>query len=121
MSSYLKNTLRYDPELCAECWLCTVVCPHRVFERGDGSALLAHPERCIECGACSMNCEPKAIEVESGVGCAAALFGAALLGREPTCCCVGEDRGSAARPGRGSCCPERADDEAHEEESRCGC
>lgn len=42
----------------------------------------------MECGACERNCPTKAIRVDSGVGCAAAMIRAALTGRkEVTCGC----------------------------------
>jgi len=61
------------------------------------AALLRKPE--MECGACQRNCPPGAITVESGVGCAAAMIRAALMGRveatcgcdaESSCCCADE-------------------------------
>ncbi|MFH1502296.1 MAG: mercury methylation ferredoxin HgcB [Candidatus Eisenbacteria bacterium] len=95
-SSYSANTLRYDASRCRGCSMCWTVCPHAVFESGDGAARLVEPTRCIECGACSLNCPENAIAVDSGVGCASALMLAALTGREPTCGCD-ED-------GHGGCC-----------------
>jgi ferredoxin len=48
-------------------------------------------DACIECGACQRNCPTGAIEVESGVGCAAAMIYSALTGRKEECgsegCC----------------------------------
>jgi ferredoxin len=35
---------------------------------------------CMQCGACRMNCPVGAIEVSSGVGCAAAIVGAMRRG-----------------------------------------
>ena len=91
-NSYTRNTLRFFPERCINCRRCTEVCPHRVFFEGEETALLTAPERCMECGACARNCPPGAIEVQSGVGCAAALMRVALTGRgEETC-------------GEGGCC-----------------
>lgn len=91
------NTLRYDPDLCIGCEMCSVVCPHGVFRMDGRVAQLVRVESCIECGACQRNCPVGAITVESGVGCAAAMFIAALRGRkgascncdETACCCGG--------------------------------
>jgi succinate dehydrogenase/fumarate reductase-like Fe-S protein len=56
-----------------------------------GKVKIADHSGCIECGACKMNCPAAAIDVDSGVGCAAAMIRAALTGKkEPTCgpdCC----------------------------------
>jgi NAD-dependent dihydropyrimidine dehydrogenase PreA subunit len=80
-NSYTKNSLRYDRDLCINCGMCLAVCPHAVFE-GDGRAVrLAHPAACMECGACALNCPAMAIAVDSGVGCATAMFMAALRGK----------------------------------------
>jgi len=49
---------------------------------------LVHKEACMECGACQRNCPTGAIIVDSGVGCATAMFLAALKGKkESSCCC----------------------------------
>lgn len=97
LNAYLSNTLQYDSELCINCGMCSMVCPHGVFAAGDGVAQLVRREACMECGACQLNCPVEAITVESGVGCAAAMIRAALTGsKEPTCgcasssCCSGE-------------------------------
>lgn len=90
------NTLEYFADRCINCGMCSVVCPHGVFEPGEKAARLAHPDLCMECGACRQNCPTEAIAVESGVGCAAAMIKAALGGKrdaccgpddEPACCC----------------------------------
>ena len=86
------NTLRYAPELCINCGMCSIVCPHGVFQPGSFFAELVRREACIECGACQRNCPTQAISVNSGVGCAAAMIQSALKGsREVTCGCAGED------------------------------
>lgn len=96
-NAYATNTLVYDRDRCGGCGMCSTVCPHGVFVQADGKAELVGHERCMECGACSLNCPTGAIEVESGVGCAAALMAAALRGRpdeEATCGPSDCDRGS---------------------------
>ncbi len=96
-SAYRVNTLRYDPDLCNGCGMCSVVCPHRVFEQNGGVAYVARPRNCMECGACKMNCPVNAIDVDAGVGCASAMMLAAIRGRgEPTCGC--EDKPSCCGP-----------------------
>ncbi len=87
MKSGRLNTLEYDRSLCNHCGMCSVVCPHRVFARGEGSARLVNKDACMECGACRLNCPTGAINVNSDVGCATAMMKAALLRRgEPVCC-----------------------------------
>ena len=104
-SSYTSNTLQYDPDLCVNCGMCSIVCPHAVFASGEGVVRLVNREACMECGACQHNCPTSAITVDSGVGCAAAMIRAALTGRkEATCgpptgpsCCGGDEKAA-------SCC-----------------
>jgi NAD-dependent dihydropyrimidine dehydrogenase PreA subunit len=84
--SYTANTLQYDSSLCTGCKICQIVCPHAVFEIADGTARLARPEDCMECGACQLNCPKGAINVDSGVGCAYAMFLSALTGRKEITC-----------------------------------
>ena len=116
MSSYVTNTLSYDSSLCTGCGLCSIVCPHRVFEQEGRAAKLARPENCMECGACQRNCAARAIEVRSGVGCASALLLTALLGREEaTCGCCGGDSGGGGREAAACCAPL---DETHGEDRR---
>lgn len=79
-NSYMTNTLRYEPSLCSNCGICSIVCPHGVFAPDSRVAQLVHPAACMECGACQLNCPSGAITVDSGVGCAAAMMRAALLG-----------------------------------------
>jgi len=80
------NTLVFHPGKCVNCGLCLQVCPHRVFAPGEHRVRLAKAERCMECGACQRNCASGAIEVESGVGCAAAMIMAALKGSDEVNC-----------------------------------
>jgi NAD-dependent dihydropyrimidine dehydrogenase PreA subunit len=83
---YATNTLQYNRELCSNCGMCSIVCPHEVFAPGDDAAELAKPAACMECGACQKNCPTGAITVDSGVGCAAAMIMAALTGQKEACC-----------------------------------
>ena len=81
------NTLEYNPALCINCGMCSIVCPHAVFAPDGRVARLVRPEACMECGACQRNCPTGAIAVDSGeCGCAAAMIQAALAGRrKPSC------------------------------------
>ena len=104
-NSYAFNTLEYDPELCINCEMCSIVCPHGVFASGERVAQVVRREACMECGACQRNCPASAITVESGVGCAAAMIRAALTGKKEATCgpaigssCCSEGRETA------SCC-----------------
>lgn len=80
------NTLKYKPELCINCGMCSTVCPHGVFEPGKDKAKIVRFEACMECGACQLNCSMNAITVESGVGCATAMILAALKLRKTENC-----------------------------------
>jgi NAD-dependent dihydropyrimidine dehydrogenase PreA subunit len=84
---YLKNvvTLQHDPAKCTGCGRCLEVCPHRVFKPSSGKVQIADRDKCMECGACARNCPFNAIEVEEGVGCAAAIIMSFFTGEEPTC------------------------------------
>jgi NAD-dependent dihydropyrimidine dehydrogenase PreA subunit len=86
VSLYATNTLQYNRELCNNCGMCCIVCPHAVFASGEDAAELVNPEACMECGACQKNCPTGAITVDSGVGCAAAMIMAALTGQKEACC-----------------------------------
>jgi NAD-dependent dihydropyrimidine dehydrogenase PreA subunit len=108
VSASVINTLRYYPELCIGCEMCSIVCPHGVFAQNGRVAQLVRPEACMECGACQLNCPTGAITVDSGVGCAAAMIRAALTGqREPTCgdsgivapCCGGSESSCCSADG----------------------
>jgi NAD-dependent dihydropyrimidine dehydrogenase PreA subunit len=85
---YLKNvvSLAYDPELCRGCGRCVEVCPQGVFEMAGGKARIIARDHCMECGACALNCPFKALAVQAGVGCAEAIIGGWLTGKEPSCC-----------------------------------
>lgn len=91
--TYLKNvaTLDLDLEKCTGCGLCAIVCPHRVFEIKDQKAVITNADLCMECGACSLNCPADALNVESGVGCAAAVLTGILGGKPSRDCCVEQD------------------------------
>jgi NAD-dependent dihydropyrimidine dehydrogenase PreA subunit len=91
----LGNPLEYDPNLCIGCKMCSVVYPHGMFAMNGRVAQFVRSEACMECGACQLNCPTGAITVDSGVGCAAAMIRAALLGKKTATC----------GPGAGaSCC-----------------
>jgi len=84
---YLRNvvTLELDKNNCIGCGMCTMVCPHAVFEIVDRKAFTADRDACMECGACAKNCPVNAIRVKTGVGCANAVIKGALKGTEPCC------------------------------------
>jgi len=92
------NTLVYDPDVCINCGMCSVVCPHGVFARGENTAILVHKDACMECGACALNCPAHAIWVDSGVGCATAMIYAALRGEKEATC------GGSSCGGGSACC-----------------
>ena len=85
---YLRNvtTLAYDAWKCVGCGRCAEVCPHGVFEIANKKALIADRDLCMECGACARNCPAKAIGVNAGTGCAAAIIYSWFTGKEPSCC-----------------------------------
>lgn len=86
---YLKNvsTLKLHADLCKGCKMCTIVCPHAVFEQVDKKARIINADNCMECGACALNCQYGAITVKSGVGCAAGILNGILRNSEPSCDC----------------------------------
>ncbi|MGD9566899.1 MAG: mercury methylation ferredoxin HgcB [Sedimentibacter sp.] len=92
---YLKNvvTLKLDADRCTGCGRCIEVCPHNVFELKDKKAMMINRDFCIECGACVKNCPFHAVEVNPGVGCAAAIIKGWLTGTEPTCGCSDDSNG----------------------------
>ncbi|MGE5474677.1 MAG: mercury methylation ferredoxin HgcB [Ignavibacteriales bacterium] len=93
---YLKDVaaLKFKSEKCTGCGRCTEVCPHKVFDLKDGKARIVDKNSCMECGACAKNCPFNAIEVNPGVGCAAAIIKGWLTGTEPSCDCSGGNDGS---------------------------
>jgi len=93
---YLKNavTLKLKAENCTGCGMCAEVCPHGVFAIDGKKARIVDRDSCMECGACQRNCPFAAIEVKTGVGCAAAVINGILTGAEPSCGCDGS----------GNCC-----------------
>lgn len=97
---YLKGvaTLRLEQDACIGCGMCLTVCPQEVFAMERGKALIIGHDACMECGACMMNCPAGAVLVQSGVGCAQAVFNT-MLGRSSEACCSVE-----GKPGGGSCC-----------------
>ncbi len=75
-------SLRLDEMLCVGCGMCTVVCPHGVFEQNEGKARVVDLDGCMECGGCATNCPVGAIAVSPGVGCASYIINVWLKGRE---------------------------------------
>ena len=89
--TYLKNvvSLSLNDEKCVGCGKCAEVCPHGVFSVEEGKARICEKDFCMECGACALNCPAEAIDVDAGVGCAAAIIKSWITGGEPTCDCGG--------------------------------
>jgi ferredoxin len=86
INAYTYNTLVLVKELCNGCRMCYYVCPHGVFEINGKIVDIIKKEACMECGACQLNCPTEAITVDSGVGCAVAMFVASLKRKkEPVC------------------------------------
>lgn len=97
--SYLKNnTLLLNEEKCIGCGKCLEVCPHSVFSLEGRKARIIGKRYCMECGACMKNCPVEAINVEAGVGCAAAVIQGILTGSEPACGCSDDNDNNS------SCC-----------------
>ena len=88
---YLLNTvsLEFFPERCVGCGMCAEVCPHGVFALENRKAVVLDRDRCMECGACVSNCAFGALDVDKGVGCAAAVINGMISGGEPSCDCGG--------------------------------
>jgi NAD-dependent dihydropyrimidine dehydrogenase PreA subunit len=106
--TYLKGvvTLSLEEEKCIGCEMCTVVCPHNVFSVVDGKAVVGNRDDCMECGACAVNCPVGAIQVQKGVGCAAAVINAVLGRKNSSCCCIETNQGSnpVDSAPKGGCC-----------------
>ena len=83
------ESLVLDPGLCTGCRRCVDVCPHEVYSVADRKVVVANRGDCMQCGACRMNCPAGAIEVSTGVGCAAAVVSGLRAGRggEERCDC----------------------------------
>lgn len=103
---YLKDvvTLNLNAEQCFGCGMCLEVCPHGVLVRDDGKIRIRDRDACMECGACARNCPADALQVRSGVGCAAAVINAALGRKSSSCCCVIEPEDSDAQTKSSGCC-----------------
>lgn len=85
-------TLELNQQACIGCGLCATVCPHNVFAINGGKAMILDRDACMECGACSLNCPVKALNVDSGVGCASGMINQWLSGlkiftKNDTGCC----------------------------------
>ena len=91
---YLKNvsTIVFNSEKCIGCGRCTEVCPHGVFEKVKRKVRITDKDLCMECGACVKNCPVKAIKVNAGVGCAAAIIQSWFTGKPPSCGCSGDGK-----------------------------
>jgi ferredoxin len=92
---YLKSvvTLKLNQEKCTGCGMCITVCPHEVFTIKEWKAQIINRDSCMECGACAKNCLFSAIQVKTGVGCAAHVISVKLNGNESNCGCSVSDDG----------------------------
>jgi ferredoxin len=82
------TTIKIGREKCKGCGACLDVCPHRLLKLFEGKVEITDKDACMECGACKINCPYGAVEVNAGVGCAAAVIGASLKkpGSDAPCC-----------------------------------
>jgi NAD-dependent dihydropyrimidine dehydrogenase PreA subunit len=101
---YLMNgqSLILDAGKCFGCEMCINVCPHNVFEMISGKAVIKNRDYCMECDACKINCPVGAIEVNVGMGCAAAIINGILHKTAPDCGCTTSDVTSSER--KKACC-----------------
>jgi len=99
LMKYLSNTasLEFFPGQCVGCGMCIEVCPHGVFALENKKAVILDKDRCMECGACVGNCAFGALNVDKGVGCAAAVINSIISGGVPSCDCSGKKK-------TGDCC-----------------
>ncbi len=67
------DSLTLDTSRCLGDGRCLEVCPHGVLALTNHKAIIADRSRCMQCGACQKNCPTGAIQVSTGVGCAALL------------------------------------------------
>jgi len=90
---YLEKvaTLTLEDEKCTGCGKCEEVCPHGVFSVDGRKSRIVEKDLCMECGACALNCPANALEVNAGVGCAAAFIMSWFTGGEPTCDCSSDE------------------------------
>ena len=82
-----------DRDKCTGCGVCELVCPHGVFDVGEGVAWAVRERDCIECGGCQLNCEFDAVTVTKGTGCLVAIIKEDILrispkgaGCDSSCC-----------------------------------
>jgi NAD-dependent dihydropyrimidine dehydrogenase PreA subunit len=86
------TTLELFSNECAGCGTCVEVCPHGVLAMSEKGAIIVDRDNCMECGACITNCGFGALQVNKGVGCAAAIIRSMINGGEPSCDCSGDTK-----------------------------
>jgi len=120
MLRYLENvvTLQLDVEACNGCTMCAIVCPHGVFDIKGKKAVIVDRDACIECGACVVNCSENAIQVETGVGCAAGILMGAI-GKDNECSsCCGVSPADTEQD-QASCCDPQVENAKTESSTSC--